>query len=99
MFGMRCTTPEWFRLAMPAAWHNALLFRCALRSRHVSGKLPKQHLFTAYRLRENTRPGEYACFTAFAGKSLISKAFMINVVGVRADLSGMLDYSITNNSV
>ena len=84
---------------MPAARHNAPLGRYSRRSTHASGKLIGQHLSTPYRLRENPRPREYARFAAFAGKPLISKVFMINIVGVRADLSGILRYSITQNSV
>jgi hypothetical protein len=99
MFGMRCTSPEWPRLAMPALRHDAPLRRRALSSTHASGELIRQHLFTPNRLRENTRSRDYARFTAFAGNGLIGEAFTIGVVGVRADLSGILDYSITQNSV
>ena len=99
MFGMRCPSPEWPRLVTPATRHNAPLGHSALRSTHGSGKLTRQHLFTPNRLREKPRPSDYARFTAFAGKTLISKVFMRNVVGVRAGLSGMLGYSITQNSV
>ena len=96
---MRCTSPEWPRLAPPAPRHNAPLGRCALRSTHASGELTRQRLSTPYLLRENTRSRDYARFTAIAGNSLIGEALAIGVVGLRADLSGMLRYSITQNSV
>ena len=96
---MRCPSPEWPRLAIAAPRHDTPLGRCALRSTPASGKLGRQHLSTAYRLRENPRTGDYARFTAFAGKTLIGKVSTVGVVGMRADLSGMLGYSITQNSV
>jgi hypothetical protein len=99
MFGMRCTSPEWPRLAAPAPRHNAPLGRGALLSTYASGKLTTRRLSTPYRLLETSRPSDYACFTAFAGNSLIGEALAIGVVGLRADLSGVLHYSITQNSI
>ena len=96
---MRCPSPEWPRLAIAAARRNAPLRRCALRSTHASGKLTRQHLSTAYRLRENTRPHDYPLLTAVTGNGLIGEAFTIGVVGLRADLSEMLGYSITKDFV
>jgi hypothetical protein len=61
--------------------------------------LARRLLSTPYRLRGNTRARDYARFTAIAGNSLIGEALAIGVVGLRADLSGMLRYSITQNSV
>ncbi len=84
---------------MPAPRHNAPLRRRALLPTHASGKLTSHHLSTPYRLRENTRSREYLRFTAVVGNSLISRVFMKGVVGVRANLSRTLHYSITRNSV
>jgi len=64
---MRCPSPEWPRLAIPAARHNA------------SGMLTRKHLSTPNRLRENARPGGYARFAAFAGNGLIGEAFTMGV--------------------
>jgi hypothetical protein len=61
--------------------------------------LTRRRLSTAYRLRENTRSHDYARFTGFAGNGLIGEALAIGVVGGRADLSGMLRYSITQSFV
>lgn len=84
---------------MPAARHNAPLRRRALRSGHGSGKLGRQHLSTAYWLWEKTRPGDYPLLTAVTGDGLNCEAFTIGVVDGRADLSEMLGYSITKDSV
>ncbi len=84
MFGMRCPSPDWPRLAV----HNAPLRRRARRSMHVSGKLTRHHLSTPYWLRENTRPGDYPLLTAVTGNGLNCEVFTIGVVGVTADLSG-----------
>ena len=92
---MSCTSPEWPRLAAPASRHNVPLGRGALFSPHASGKLTRQRLSTPYQLRENTRSCDYPRLTAFVGNSLIGEAFTIGVVGLRADLSRMLRYSIT----
>ncbi len=96
---MRCPSLESPRLAIAAPRHNAPLGRYSLRSTHAGGKPGRQHLSTPNWLRENMRPREYAHFAAIAGKSLISKVFMINIVGMRVELSRFLRYSITKNSV
>ncbi|WP_332736526.1 hypothetical protein, partial [Flavihumibacter sp.] len=57
----------------------------------------RQHLFTAYRLRENPRPRDYPLLTAVTGNGLNCEALAIGIVGVRVDLSGILEYSITKD--
>jgi hypothetical protein len=86
---MRCTSAEWPRLVTPVPRHNAPPHRGARLSPHASGKLARQHLSTAHRLRENTRSGDYLCFNAVAGNSLISTVFTVGVVGLDADLCGI----------